>query len=289
MIDFLEINVNDVEKSRYKQFVVKKIDSKFIKQIEKNEIEFKKAVENKVGRKQKLNSMFYYLSMIFSVVSLILALMVFQQIDIENKTFPMVLFVILLICLGLDIVFGIIQGRIKKEIKTIMNSDEITKYGLINKELESKMLKELGAKEEVDKYDIFVRNVQIKNNEVINAIKASYNNFALYCFKDDNAIYFCDTYELIKLDKKEIQDIQLVKDRISFATWIKKERFTDKKYKEFEIKYSAKGFYSVNSFYEIKILHQGKDFVLRIPGYEKKCLEDIFTYKVNEEVINNEN
>lgn len=289
MIDFFEIDVDNIDKSRYKTFVVKSVNQKLIEEVEKNDCEFKKVVNEKVSSKKRLNSIFYYLSMILSIASLILALLVIQNSDAINKKFPLGFFIALLVCLALDIVFGIAQGKVKKQIQKIMKTDEIQKFGNKNRKLERKMLDELNVPQNVEKFDFFVRNVRIKNNELINALRVSYNNYSLYCYQDEGYIYFCDTYELIRFDKNEIEKIDLIKDKIDFLTWTKSIPCNDKIYKPFGVKYNLKGYYTVNCFYEVKLIHMNKEYVLRIPGYEQDLMKNIFNYEKTLEEENNEN
>ena len=35
----------------------------------------------------------------------------------------------------------------------------------------------------------------------------------------------------------------------------------------------------VNCFYEVKILHNDEEYLLRIPGYEKELMENVFSFK----------
>ena len=88
-------------------------------------------------------------------------------------------------------------------MKKEMKGEEIVKIGEENKKIEQELLKSMKVPEDTLKYDIFVRNIKVRNNQVINAIRTSYSNYSLYVFKKDEAIYFCDTYELIKLKVKE--------------------------------------------------------------------------------------
>ena len=215
MRDFFEINVEDVEKSGYKRFVVDSIDDSKRKEIEEHDKKFQKVVNEKVAGKKKLDGILYYLILIFSIVSLILALVLFQKTEEDN--FPTGLIIILAIVLGIDIVLGIIHSINRKKMKKEMKGEEIVKIGEENKKIEQELLKSMKVPEDTLKYDIFVRNIKVRNNQVINAIRTSYSNYSLYVFKKDEAIYFCDTYELIKLKVKEIQDIKLVNDKITFT------------------------------------------------------------------------
>ena len=61
MRDFFEINVEDVEKSGYKRFVVDSIDDSKRKEIEEHDKKFQKVVNEKVAGKKKLDGILYYL------------------------------------------------------------------------------------------------------------------------------------------------------------------------------------------------------------------------------------
>ena len=276
MRDFFEINVEDVEKSGYKRFVVDSIDDSKRKEIEEHDKKFQKVVNEKVAGKKKLDGILYYLILIFSIVSLILALVLFQKTEEDN--FPTGIIIILAIVLGIDIVLGIIHSINRKKMKKEMKGEEIVKIGEENKKIEQELLKSMKVPEDTLKYDIFVRNIKVRNNQVINAIRTSYSNYSLYVFKKDEAIYFCDTYELIKLKVKEIQDIKLVNDKITFTSWNKKEPPADSKYKPYKVRPTTSGLV-VNCFYEVKILHNDEEYLLRIPGYEKELMENVFSFK----------
>ncbi len=276
MKDYFEINVDDVDKSGYKKFVVDSISDEKRKEIEEHDKKFQKIVNERLAGKKKLDSILYYLIMIFAIVSLILALIVFQRT--EQDEVPVALLIILAIILGSDIVLGIIYSINRKKIRKEMKGEEFSKMSEENKDIEQSLLKILKVPEGTQKYDIFVRSVHIKNNQVINALKTSYNNYSLYVYKKDDAIYFCDTYELIKLKEKEIKDIKLINDKITFSSWNKKEPPADSKYKPYKVKPTTSGLV-VNCFYEVKIERNNEDYILRIPGYEKELMENVFSFK----------
>ena len=288
MIDFLEIDLDDVEKSRYKEFVVNSIDEKDIKESAKVDADFRKAVDEKIGSKKRLNSILYYVTMGLSFLTLILALLLFQQANPEKKEFPVGLLVGVLVCMAVMIGLAFWQSHIKKTMKKEIQGADIQKYGDINRELEDRLLAKLKVPEEKTKIDVFARNVRTQNGKLINALKVSYNNYSLYAYVQNESLYFCDTYELIKLDLKEVQDVKLVKDKITFATWTKKENPRDPKYKPYNIKPTMGGFFSVNSFYDITLKHKDRDYVLRIPGYEKEFVEKVFNYHEEAETVEKE-
>ena len=118
-----------------------------------------------------------------------------------------------------------------------------------------------------------------KNGELLNALRVSYNNYNLYAFQKDGCVYFCDTYELIKLDLSEVESVKLIKDKITFTGWTKKESPREEKYKPYNVKVTASGFYSVNCFFDINIKHKGSDYVLRLPGYEADFVKANFDYQ----------
>ena len=62
MIDLFEIDVNNLEQSRYKRFVSKVIDnSKFQEKIEKADKDFQETVNKYIAPKQKKVNLFYLL------------------------------------------------------------------------------------------------------------------------------------------------------------------------------------------------------------------------------------
>ena len=278
MIDFFEIDVENVEKSRYKEFVVDGIDDKYIKESQKIDKEFNLAIKEKVGKKQKLNTALYYLTMIASFITLILGLLMFQQANPETKYFPWGMLAAVIVMMFVDIGLAVGQNYVKKDITKTMKSDEIQAFGDRNKELENKLLNILGVPEEHYKIDVFARNVRIVNGELQNALRVSYNNYSLYSFVRDGNVYFCDTYELIKLNLSEVTDVKLIKDKITFASWNKKESPRSDFYKSYNVRPTASGFYSVNCFFDIKLVHKGHEYVLRIPGYEVEFVKEVFNY-----------
>ncbi len=285
MKDYIEVNVDKVELSSYKKFVVKSVGNHFDQEIEKVDQKFKEVVEKTIGPKKKLNGVFYYLTLIFALITVIFGLVLFQKLDQNN--FPVAIFVLMTVSLVLVILFGVLQIVTRKQINEKMKTDEVTSVSNLNKELEEKLKKYLGVNENSRKIDVFVRQVAFKKGESVNALtKASYSNNALYAFVKDDKVYFSDTYELIQLDKKYIQDITLIHDKISFVNWNKKESLYDKKFKQYGLRSTGRGIILVNSFYEIKIKINQDDYILRIPGYEMEAMKELFSY---EEVVKEDN
>ena len=288
MKDYIEVNVDKPELSSYKKFVVKSVGNHFDQEIEKVDKKFKEVVETTIGPKKKLNGVFYYLTLIFALVTVIFGLVLFQKLDQDQ--FPVAIFVLMTVSLVLVILFGVLQIITRKQINEKMKTDEVTSVSNLNKELEEKLKKYLGVSEDALKVDVFVRQVTFKKGETVNAItKASYCNNALYSFVKDDKVYFSDTYELIQLEKKYIQDITLIRDKISFINWNKKEALYDKKFKPYGLRSNGKGIILVDSFYEIKIKINQEDFILRIPGYEIEAMKVLFSYEEVVEEKSNEN
>ena len=126
MIDLFEIDVNNLEQSRYKRFVSKVIDnSKFQEKIEKADKDFQETVNKYIAPKQKKVNLFYYLSMISIFLTLIFVLLFVQELDKEQ--FPTLQLVLLIVYVIATVVTSILQYRFKKALDKAMKSDEVKK------------------------------------------------------------------------------------------------------------------------------------------------------------------
>lgn len=289
MRDFFEIDINDVDHSSYKQFVTRGLGDKFLSQIEIVDKEFKEMIDKVVGPKQKVLNIFYYLTFI-SVIGFMTFALLFVQNLANDKPFPYGMLIGLFVCLALVITFGLLQIKTKKEYNKLLKSDKVVKMSEKNQEIEEMVKKELGVPSECEKIDIFVRQVYFKNNQKINAIRQSYNNYALYAYKKNNRIIFCDTYENIELKLSEVTKVKLINDRITFQNWNKKEPMADAKYRQYKVKPMARGGIIVNCFYQIELNHNDVDYLIRIPGYEKEFIEQNFNdFEIEVEGGKNEN
>lgn len=285
MNDYIEIDVDNIPESGYKRFVVKSIGDKFDKKIESVDKQVKTVLEKVVGKKKKINSLFYYLAMVFAFISVILALLLFNEISSEKTTFPTLIVVLTIIFLLLTIVFVVLQFWSKKKLKEAFKSEEVNEISTLNQDLENELKEYLNVPLDSKKMDVFVRQIRYKNGTKINAIsQVSYSNNDLYAFKKDEKVYFSDTYELIELDLKKVRNIELIKDKISFINWNKKVPFSDNSLKEYQIRPIPRGGFVVNCFFEIKIEANSQELILRIPGYEKEMMKELFDYPIEEEI-----
>lgn len=284
MNDYIEIDVENIPESGYKRFVVNSINDKFDKKIENVDKKVKLVLEKVVGKKKKLNSLFYYLAMGFAFISVIMALLLFNEISSEKSTFPTLVVVLTIVFVLLTIVFVVLQFWSKKKLNEAFKSEEVNEISTLNQELENELKEYLNVPLDSKKMDVFVRQIRYKSGNKINAIsQASYSSNGLYAFKKDGKVYFSDTYELIELDLKNVRNIEFIKDKISFINWNKKVPFSDKSLKEYQIRPIPRGGFVVNCFFEIKIEMNSQDFILRIPGYEKEMMKELFDYQIEEE------
>ena len=281
MIDLFEIDVNNLEKSRYKRFVSKVIDnSKFQEKIDKADKEFNETVQKHIAPKQKRVNIFYYISMISIFLTLIFALLFVQ--NVENEQFPTLYLVLLIVSVLAVSVSSVFQYKSKKDLDKAMKSDEVKKATEKNREVESMLIKELGIPEGTKKVDVFVRQVYQRGDNYYNALKQSFANYALYAYTKNEKVYFSDTYELIEFNFSEVKAVRLIKQKITFDHWNKKEHIRDDKFNGYGIRISARSGILVNCFYQIEIERNNAMYRLCIPGYEKEFVESIFN---QEEII----
>ena len=116
MNDYIEIDVENIPESGYKRFVVNSINDKFDKKIENVDKKVKLVLEKVVGKKKKLNSLFYYLAMGFAFISVIMALLLFNEISSEKSTFPTLVVVLTIVFVVLTSVFVVLQFWSKKKL-----------------------------------------------------------------------------------------------------------------------------------------------------------------------------
>ena len=75
---------------------------------------------------------------------------------------------------------------------------------------------------------------------------------------------------------KEVTNVRLFKQRITFDHWNKKEHIRDEKFNGYGIRISARSGILVNSFYQIEVERNNQMYRLCLPGYEKEFVESIF-------------
>ena len=277
MIDFFEINIHDLGNSRYKRFVTKTLDNtKFQEKIEKADKDFKAAVDKIIAPKQKIINILYYVSLITCFSTLIFILLAIQDIDLEANKIPVLYLVIAGVSLVGVIVSSLLQTKAKKKLDELMKSDEIKKVTEKNKEIEALLVKDLGIPEGTRKVDVFVRHVTVRNGDYYNALKQSYSNYSLHAYSKNNRVYFSDTYELISFSLEDVTKVRYVKEKITFDHWNKKDYIRDEQFKEYGIRFSGRGGLLMKGFYQVDIEKDGRQYMLRLPGYEKEFIESIF-------------
>lgn len=274
MIDFFEINITDIEKSGYRKFVVKRLDDKLKKKIKQNDDEIDELFNLKIKKFQDVKSFLYSFATFGFFFALFLLVITVSQMDKEinlvNVFIIIGLVVLIVIALILCLVFS-------KVVRKRLQGSDFKKLSKKSEEYEKMAYKELGIQEGTEKMDIFVRHIAYKGDKVVNALKgASYHNNGLYVYKENNKIYFSDLYELIKIDESAIVDVKYIEERISFISWNKKELHNDKKFSLYEIKLVNQSSYLIKGFYEISLKIKEKEYLIRIPGYEKEQVENIF-------------
>lgn len=125
--------------------------------------------------------------------------------------------------------------------------------------------------------DVFVRHAVQKGSSLVNALprRTDYVNYEFYAFRKEEAVFFSDNYELIRLDVPEIVRVRFVDDKLSFVNWHKAVK-SPRELRKYNVSLTSRNALIVRGFYSVEIRHKEQDYVLRIPGYEKESVARLF-------------
>lgn len=275
MIDFIELNVKDVAQSRYKEFVSDTVGNQHSEEFAALDKAYQEEVAKKVAPKQRWNNILCILGCLLVIVA-----MIFLTLFIDESSGLFALHIgykILIESLFLLFAVGCFIGQdlFRRSLKKIYASDRFAELNEQARKLEKQLREEMRIPEEAIKTDVFVRHAVQKGASMVNALpRVSYVNYEFYAFRTDDAVFFSDNYELIRLDASEILRVRFVDEKISFVNWHKAVK-NARELRKYNVTFKSK-FFVVRGFYSVEIRHKEQDYVLRIPGYEKESVGTLF-------------
>ena len=250
MIDLFEIDVNNLEQSRYKRFVSKVIDnSKFQEKIEKADKDFQETVNKYIAPKQKKVNLFYYLSMISIFLTLIFVLLFVQELDKEQ--FPTLQLVLLIVSVIATVVTSILQYRFKKALDKAMKSDEVKEWkNIVDIRYEYPSLVK-----GLDKDGNYFSTIETEEKFVLNKIHYIGNSVidggTIYSVNDDNSVI-------------------IQKENVVFDIYVPSKQYS-----------SNSDIYYI--LYDGKIVNQNDDVIAEAQDYSYIYSKDFLSYQIQGE------
>lgn len=277
MIDFIELNVGDVSKSRYKEFVSDTIGNQHSEEFAALDKAYKEEVEKKVAPRQRWNNVFGILGFLFVMAAMIFCILF---LDEDSALYAVRTVWKILVEAGI-LLFGAAfftaQILCRKSLKKIYASDRFQSLNEQARALEKQLREEMNIPEDAFQMDVFVRHAVQKGSSLVNALprRTDYVNYEFYAFRKEEAVFFSDNYELIRLDVPEIVRVRFVDDKLSFVNWHKAVK-SPRELRKYNVSLTSRNALIVRGFYSVEIRHKEQDYVLRIPGYEKESVARLF-------------
>ena len=141
---------------------------------------------------------------------------------------------------------------------------------------------ELGVPSDADTIDIF--GFAFKYNRKCKAVQANvfakYISISVKIFANDDALYFADTSDLIKIPRSAVMGVTPINKTLSFVGWNKTQSYKSKLYKPYKIRANNYGTLFIKGCYSVGLLLGGEETEIVIPPYENEILAKYFPVNI---------
>ncbi len=178
---------------------------------------------------------------------------------IKAYPFSFVLVLVLLIAIvGLSVYMKIVENKnLKKEAESSKNEED--------NPAEEEIYRYLNVPEDAAHMDLLTSTYQIKNGS---EYKTVHTVFEFHAWTEDGKLCLADAGTVVEIPLEEITGSVILPKRVAFYFWNKEESPKSERYREYRIRPTGLGQYSVRNVRIVSISSQHGSFELLVPPYE---------------------
>lgn len=173
----------------------------------------------------------------------------------------------------------ILLGLYSRKVKIAMKGDEFQQKQSRLKELHEIYKQDMGVPEDAKKIDILKYDYIVKKRKgrerIYSKHTADYWNEEMLIYFENDMLCLAVVDEVFGFPVAEIASISCKKRKITFENWNKEEKWKAREYKKYRIREKKSSYYVMRSCCEVRILHEGEEYRILLPGYEEETVRSI--------------
>ncbi len=197
------------------------------------------------------------------------------------------LFIALMVLLALEIAAYLVLPHIfVRAGRAAENTDEAVSAANRLAQATAAIEQELAIPRDAGTMDVLAMNYKVKNGEVKYAEKTmqlySHINMAFYVFTDSDTLCLANMECKYAIPRASLQGIRTVKQQVRLSQWNKDVPFNQGEYKAYRMNADQFGAIHAKPYYALMFTHEGEEWELYVPCYERATLETMTGLRVTE-------